>query len=477
MINLEVSDIINATDGKLVLGSPSLRVTRISTDTRTLQKGDIFFALDGENYNGHNFVEQAILNGAAGAVISSSKIVNSLITRFEKHALIEVTDTLNALGDLAKFCRRRLQTNFIAVTGSNGKTTTKDMIYHVLSNFKTVSRSRKSFNNFIGVPLTIFDVDVTKDYCVVEMGTNAPEEIRRLSEIIFPNFAVLTNISYTHLEGLGNIEGVANAKSEFIDNMAEDGVLITNADDDWCNRIANRFKGEVISFGFNNNANIKASKVKRNGSGFVFTVNGSINVNLPILGEHNVYNALAVMAMCEAVGISMENICDKFADFKLPSMRMEKHVCGDIVAINDGYNSNPSSMAAALEELSQMEAPGRKVLICGDMLELGNYTEKLHKEIGTKVANKNIDLLWTVGPFSRFVAEGAIANGMSRDKIRSCETSEEICSLVASQLRKDDTVLIKGSRKIKLECVLGQIESCFSKREESRNALLGFERK
>ena len=346
------------------------------------------------------------------------------------------------------------------------------MIYHVLSNFKSVSRSRKSFNNFIGVPLTIFDVDVTKDFCVVEMGTNAPGEIRRLSEIIFPNFAVLTNISNTHLEGLGSIEGVANAKSEFIDNMAEDGVLVTNADDDWCNRIASRFKGEVISFGFNKNAKIKASKVKRNSSGFVFTVNDSINVNLPILGKHNVYNALAVVAIFEAVGISMENICDKFVDFKLPSMRMEKHVCGDVVVINDGYNSNPSSMAAALEELAQLEVPGRKVLICGDMLELGNYTEKLHKEIGTKVANKNIDLLWTVGPFSRFVAEGAIAGGMSRDRILSCETSEEVCSSVSSQLRKDDTILIKGSRKIKIECVLGQIESCFSKREDSRNALL-----
>ncbi len=470
---MEVSDIINAIDGKLVLGSLSSRIRRISTDTRTLQKGDIFFALDGENYDGHNFVEQAILNGAAGVVVSSSKkVVNTLITSFGKYTLIEVTDTLKALGDLAKFYRRSLLTKFIAVTGSNGKTTTKDMIYHVLCNFKSLSKSRKSFNNFIGVPLTIFDVDVTKDYCVVEMGTNAPGEIRRLSEIIFPNFAVLTNISCTHLEGLGSIEGVANAKSEFIDNMAEDCVLITNADDEWCNRIAGRFNGEVISFGFNKNANIKASEVKRNDTGFVFTVNGTINVNLPILGKHNVYNALAVMAVCKAVGISIEKICDKFVDFKLPSMRMEKHVYGDMVVINDGYNSNPSSMTAALEELSQLEAPGRKVLICGDMLELGNHTEKLHKEIGTKVVNKNIDLLWTVGPFSRFVAEGAIASGMSRDKILSCETSEEVCTFVASQLRTDDTILIKGSRKIKLESVLRQIESCFSKRVESRNALL-----
>ncbi len=473
MISMKVSDIINATGGDLVSGSPLSPFARISTDTRTIQKGDMFFALDGVNYDGHNFVEQAILNGAGGAVISNrKKLANSRIASFGKNALIEVADTLKALGDLAKLYRSSLQTKFIAVTGSNGKTTTKDMIYHVLSNFKSVSRSRKSFNNFIGVPLTIFDVDVTRDFCVVEMGTNAPGEIGRLSEIILPNFAVLTNISYTHLEGLCSIEGVANAKSEFIDNMAEDGVLITNTDDDWCNRIASRFKGEVVSFGFNKNANIKASNVKRNDTGFDFTVNGSINVSLPILGKHNVYNALAVMAMCDVIGINMENICDKFLDFKLPFMRMEKHVYGDIVVINDGYNSNPASMTAALEELSQLKVSGRKVLICGDMLELGDHTEKLHKEIGTKVANKNIDLLWTVGSFSRFVAEGAIASGMSQDKILSFETSEEVCFSVSSQLRKGDTILIKGSRKIKLESVLGQIESCFAKREESRNALL-----
>jgi UDP-N-acetylmuramoyl-tripeptide--D-alanyl-D-alanine ligase len=365
-----------------------------------------------------------------------------------------------------------LPTSFIAVTGSNGKTTTKDMAYHVLGNFKSVSRSRKSFNNFIGVPLTIFGTEITNDFCIVEMGTNAPGEIKRLSEIIFPDYTILTNISHAHLEGLGSIEGVASAKSEFIENMAEDGVLITNADDDWCNQIANRFNGKVISFGFNQSADIKASNVKRNDSGFVFTVNDSLTINLPVLGKHNIYNALAVIAMCGAVGVDIEVICDKFIDFKLPPMRMERQVFGDIAVINDGYNSNPSSMSSALDEFSQLMASGRKVLICGDMLELGNYAERLHKEVGAKVANTNIDVLWTVGPLSRFVAEEAIANGMMRENILSCETSEEMCSFVASQLRKDDTVLIKGSRRMKLECVLRQIENCFSGRNENNTALL-----
>ena len=473
MNNIKVSDILKATGGKLIQGNSELLINGISTDTRSIKQGEIFFALEGENYDGHKFVEQAIHNGAAGAVISSGKkAAYSFHNGFKKCALLEVADTLTALGELAKFYRNSLPASFIAVTGSNGKTTTKDMAYHVLRNFKSVSRSRKSFNNFIGVPLTIFETETAHDFCIVEMGTNAPGEIKRLSEIIFPDFAILTNISNAHLEGLENIEGVASAKSEFIENMAEDGTLITNADDDWCNQIADRFNGKVISFGFNQSADIKASNVKRNDSGFVFTVNDSLTVNLPVFGKHNIYNALAVIAMCDTVGVGIEVICDKFMDFKLPPMRMEKQICGGIVVVNDGYNSNPSSMSSALDEFSQWMTSGRKVLICGDMLELGNYAERLHKEVGAKVADANIDVLWTVGPLSRFVAEEAIANGMPRENILSCETSEEMCSFVASQLKKDDTVLIKGSRRVKLESVSRQIENYFSGRNENNTALL-----
>ncbi|GAX62087.1 UDP-N-acetylmuramoylalanyl-D-glutamyl-2, 6-diaminopimelate/D-alanyl-D-alanyl ligase [Candidatus Scalindua japonica] len=473
MNNIEVSDILQSTCGKLLLGIPESRITGVSTDSRGTKNGEIFFALKGDNYDGHKFIKQAISNGAIGAVISSNQeAIYLLLQECNECILIEVEDTLKALGDFAKLYRNRLRTNFIAVTGSNGKTTTKDMIYHVLRNFNSVTRSRKSFNNFIGVPLTIFETDITHEFCVVEMGTNAPGEIRRLSEIIFPDFTVLTNISHSHLEGLGSIEGVTNEKAEFIGNMAENGILIANADDHRCKQIANRFNGKVISFGFNQSADIKASNVKRNNSGFVFKVNSANIVKLPVLGRHNVYNALAVMAMCNAVGISLEDICDKFIDFEPPPMRMEKRIYGNIVVINDGYNSNPSSMSAALEEFSQLTVPGRRVLVCGDMLELGDFAESLHREIGAMIVSADIDVLFTVGSFSRFVAEEAIANGMPEERIQSHETSEDASSYVTSQLRKNDTVLIKGSRGMKLENVARKIESYFSKKNEKSSALL-----
>jgi UDP-N-acetylmuramoyl-tripeptide--D-alanyl-D-alanine ligase len=467
MNSLKVSDLLNATGGKLICGNPESRIAGISTDTRSVKHGEIFFALHGENYDGHNFIKQAVYNGATGVVISAGKKIENLsLNGSGKVALVEVSDTLRALGDLAKYYRKNLQTKFIAVTGSNGKTTTKDMVYHILKNFKNVSRSKKSFNNFIGVPLTIFGADLTHDFCIVEMGTNAPGEIKRLSEITSPDFAILTNISHTHLEGLGSIEGVANAKAEFIENMDEDGTLITNADDAWCSQIASRFNGKVINFGFGENARIKASKVKRNKSGFTFTVNESFTINLPVLGKHNIYNSLAAITLCNAVGVRMEEMCERFVDFKLPPMRMEKRVCGDVIAINDGYNSSPSSMSAALDELSQLPAPGRRIFVCGDMLELGKDTERLHKEIGKMVASSKVDILWTVGPFSRFVAEGAIANGMSSANVFSYDTSEETCFLVASQLKSKDTVLIKGSRRMKLECISRQIENYFSEKKK-----------
>ncbi|MDR4496659.1 MAG: UDP-N-acetylmuramoyl-tripeptide--D-alanyl-D-alanine ligase [Candidatus Scalindua sp.] len=458
MDRLTVVDLLVATGGRFLCGNKQSHFAGVSTDTRFLEEGEIFFALSGENYDGHAFVKQAVDRGAVAAVISRTNGIDNSFRGNGAGTFIEVSDTRKALGDLARYYRKNLSTKFIAVTGSNGKTTTKDMVYHVLRNFRNVARSRDSFNNDVGVPLTIFETNKTHDFAVIEMGTNAPGEIKRLSEIISPNYTILTNISHTHLEGLGDIHGVADAKAEFIENMDENGTLITNADDEWCMQISRRFHGKIIGYGFGEKALIKASKVDRNSFGFDFTVNKSFSVKLNILGKHNIYNALATIALCHAIGLRLEDVCDRFGDFKPPPMRMEKQIFGDIVVINDEYNSSPLSMSVALEEFTHLAVPGRRVLVCGDMLELGNKSVELHKEIGERVAKSNIDILCTVGPYSRLIAEEAMSSGMPRENIHSCENSEEMCSLVTSLLKKRDTILIKGSRKMNLESVSHEIE-------------------
>ncbi|MCP5005690.1 MAG: UDP-N-acetylmuramoyl-tripeptide--D-alanyl-D-alanine ligase [Planctomycetes bacterium] len=459
MDRLSVGDVFEAIGGRFLSGNKHSYVTGVSTDTRSITDGEIFFAICGENHDGHTYVNQAIDKGAVCVVVLGTNEMSEVLQRKQSNcSFIEVKDTRKALGDLARFYRKNLCTRFIAVTGSNGKTTTKDMVFHLLGNFRKVTRSINSFNNDIGVPLTIFATNSACDFGVVEMGTNAPGEIKRLSEIISPNYTILTNISRVHLEGLGDIKGVADAKAEFIENMDEEGTLITNTDDKWCTQISKRFCGKVVGYGFGDDALIRASNVKRNESGFEFTVNDSFPVALNVLGRHNIYNALAAIALCAAIGIRLGALPGKFDGFKPPPMRMEKQVCGDIVVINDGYNSSPLSMSVALEEFAQLPVHGRRVLVCGDMLELGNKSEELHKEIGEKVAHSKIDILWTIGPYSRLIAEEAVINGMQRENIRSCKNAEEMCSLIATLIRNKDTVLIKGSRRMKLEAVLHQIE-------------------
>ncbi|KAA3596618.1 MAG: UDP-N-acetylmuramoyl-tripeptide--D-alanyl-D-alanine ligase [Candidatus Scalindua sp. AMX11] len=462
MDRLTVADVLAATGGRLLSGNKQTSVTGVSTDTRSTTNGEMFFAINGENYNGHDFVSQAKDKGAVGAVISKTNGIANLLQGDERVcSLIEVEDTRKALGDLARLYRKNLRTKFIAITGSNGKTTTKDMVYHLLRNFKSVTKSINSFNNDIGVPLTIFETNSSHDFCVIEMGTNAPGEIRRLSEIISPNYTILTNISPTHLEGLRDIEGVTEAKAEFVENMDEEGTLIFNSDDNRCTQISQRFCGKVIGYGFEEEALIRASNVRRNDFGFDFTVNGLSSVALRLVGKHNIYNALAAISLCSAVGIRLEELLDKFEDFKPPPMRMERQTCGDIVIIHDEYNSSPLSMSAAIEEFEQLPVPGRRVFVCGDMMELGDKSEELHREIGEKVAQSNIDIICTVGAHSRWIAEEAISNGMPRENVRCYKNSAEISSLIVSLIRNRDTVLIKGSRKMKMEAISHQIENFF----------------
>ena len=463
---LSLDEIVKAVCGRIISGDTDTKIRGISTDSRTIKPGDLFFALKGERCDGHQYITHAMNTGAVGAVISNEFKIEPEHKNF---SVIRVKDTTTALGDLARYYRQKLNTTIIGITGSNGKTTTKEMTYHLLSHFGPTAKSQKSFNNFVGVPVTIFEIENRHRYGVLEMGTNAPGEIRRLSEIGVPDVAVIVNISKTHLEGLKSIEGVARAKAEILENLSKGGVFVYNVDNPWCAKIARCFKGETVGFGFSSQAHIRCTDVKKKDKGYVFELNGHLNIPLPIPGYHNITNCLASFAICKALGHDICCVKDAFSSFKLPSMRIEQQRIGNITIINDAYNANPESVRAALQYLSEIDEEGRKVFVCGDMLELGNESAQLHKEIGETVSCLNIDLLWTVGKYASEIAKAAKSSGTPERQVISFQDVSDITSTEMNEIRENDIVLIKGSRGMHMENIIEKFKEYFSKRVPVHN--------
>ena len=462
---LSLDEIIKAFCGQIISGDRDTKIKGISTDSRTVKPGDLFFALKGERCDGHRYVTHAMNTGAVGAVISNEFNIEPAHKNFP---VIRVKDTTTALGDLARYYRQKLNTTIIGITGSNGKTTTKEMTYHLLSHFGPTAKSQKSFNNFIGVPVTIFEIENRHRYGVLEMGTNAPGEIRRLSEIGAPDVAVIVNISKTHLEGLKSIEGVAQAKAEILENLSKGGVFVYNADNPWCAKIARCFKGKTVGFGFSSQAHIKCTDVKKKGKGYVFELNGHLKFPFPFLG---IIILQTVWLLCDLQGIRSRCLLCKgcLFIFKPPSMRIEHQRIGNITIINDAYNANPESVRAALQYLSEIDAAGRKVFVCGDMLELGNESAQLHKEIGETVSHLNIDLLWTVGKYASEIAKAAKSSGTPERQVISFQDVSEITATEINELRENDIVLVKGSRGMHMENIIEKFKELFSKRVPVHN--------
>lgn len=448
---LSLDEIVNAFCGHVIRADRSAKIQGISTDSRNIRKGDLFFALKGEHFDGHRFVMQAIDAGAVGAVVSSEINLDS---GRENVSVIQVKDTVTALGDLAKYYRQKIEAKIIGITGSNGKTTTKEMTHHLLSRFGPAVKSQKSFNNFIGVPVTIFEIENRHRYGVLEMGTNAPGEIRRLSEIGAPDVAVIVNVSKTHLKGLGSIEGVALAKGEILEHLRKGGVFVYNMDNPWCVKIAQGFKGKTVSFGFHPHAQIRCTEAKKKDAGYVLGINGCFEIYFPVPGHHNINNCLASFAVCHALGHTIHGLKDAFSSFNLPHMRIEQQRIGNITLINDAYNANPESVRAALDYLSEIDTAGRKVFVCGDMLELGDESSQLHREIGETVARRNIDVLWTVGEHAAEIARAAKVSGMPEKRVISFKNVGDIEVSEIQELKENDTVLVKGSRGMHMENII-----------------------
>jgi UDP-N-acetylmuramoyl-tripeptide--D-alanyl-D-alanine ligase len=465
MAQFTLQEILKVTNGTLLMGSGSGVYPSVSIDSRTVGKGELFIAIKGKNFDGHEFVPQAFMKGAGGAIISDKGLINKKLFQgsgSNLHTIIEVKDTLKSLHDIANYHRRRLKIPVVAITGSNGKSTTKEMSASVAGVRFNVLKNEGNLNNQFGLPLTLLKMNETHQVAILEMGMNEKGEIEKLSRIAEPDAGVITNIGRAHLEKLGSIENIRDAKGELIKGISENGTVILNSDDPLVMGLKNGFKGRVITFGINSPADITAVNIRKNediGHQFTLRVDGrDIVINLSYPGYHNIYNALSAAAVGKSLGIALNDIKNGIESFKPLPMRMEQFMIdGEITFINDAYNANPSSMEAAIRALSIADFPGEKFLVVGDMLELGDFSEEAHRHIGRLIASEPIDCLITVGAESKHIFSEAVLSGMSRGRAYHCENFDEVAFILDDELKPGDCVMLKGSRGMKMENVVERI--------------------
>jgi len=448
-----VKEILEETEGRLISGKPSVVFSGVSTDTRAIERGSLFIAIKGPNFDGHDFISEAAKKGANGAVVS-----RDLPSPNADLAIIRVEDTVKAFGGIANFHRSKFDIPVIALTGSNGKTTTKEMLALVLSAKYNVLKNEGTENNFIGVPKTLLKLDKVHDMAVVELGTNHFGEIAYLADIVQPNCGIIINIGPSHLEFFGSVENIMSEKLDLLKRIGEEGFAIVNGDDSGLVSASKRLCEEVMTFGLSDSCDFIADRIRESGYGINFALNFTHLIKLRILGKHNIYNALAAIAAGSLYGIEVEAAAKALADFVLPKMRMEYLACKGIDFIFDCYNSNPLSMKSAIETLRDMDSGRRKVVVAGDMLELGESAPELHREMGKFAAKAKVDLLVSVGPLSRYILEGAQEEGIGGKALLHFENSVEAAKALKDILRQGDLVLVKGSRGMKME----EIEKCFT---------------
>ena len=453
-----VKDILTAVKGKLLSGNPDEMLTGLSTDTRKIKKGELFLAIKGEKFDGHSFILDAVAKGAGAVLVQEGGITNANF-KLPDVSFVSVSDSIKAYGDIGNFHRSRFSIPVIGITGSNGKTTAKEMASAILSKKFNTLKSFGTDNNNIGVPLTLMRLTGEHGIAVLEMGTNHLGEIRRLSEIARPTIAIITNIGPTHLEYLEDLDTVFKAKIEILEHMDQGARLILNADDEYLRKI--KASQKVTWFGFDKEADFRADKINLEPDGISFRLNGKWDISLGVLGRHNVYNALAAIACAWDFGISIDDIKDALKEFKVPNMRMEVKRFGDIKIINDTYNANPQSMKQAIEALRDMVTDGRKILIAGDMLELGTFSGRFHHLVGKQAAESGFDLIVAVGKLAEYISAGAQEAGMSERKIKLCAVTKEARKKVATLIKKGDTILVKGSRAMRMEEIVGDLEIQF----------------
>jgi UDP-N-acetylmuramoyl-tripeptide--D-alanyl-D-alanine ligase len=456
---LTIEEVLKATGGKLLQGKGNTFFQGISTDSRTVAEGELFIALKGARFDGHYYAAEALKKKAGGVLIEEDKVGDIRWNGYRSRAVITVKDTLSALGDIARDWRRKYGTPMVALTGSNGKTTTKEMIAACLETNFPILKTKGNLNNLIGVPLTLLTLTEKERVVVLEMGMNVPGEIRRLTEISEPDVGLITNIQMVHLEGMGSLERLKEEKGELFRGMRRDGTILVNQDDPRVVDLASRYPGQKITFGIEHPADIMAKEIRLHGAGgtsFTLILEGeAMEISLRLLGRHFIPSALSAIAAACLFGVEVSQAKEALENFQPFPMRMEiVPLEGGGTLINDAYNANPSSMELALETLVEAKGKGRAIAVLGDMLELGNFAEEGHQRIGQKVSELPIDFLVAMGEKAPVVVESAIRHGFPMEKARIVENHSEAISLLRQTIQNGDWILVKGSRGMAMEKIV-----------------------
>ncbi|MBU5482986.1 UDP-N-acetylmuramoyl-tripeptide--D-alanyl-D-alanine ligase [Clostridium sp. MSJ-11] len=458
---LSIDEVVKAINGKIVKEGNSFKFNGVSTDTRKIEKGNIFFALKGENFNGNSYINDASDKGATLCIIDEIMFNEEKIKEYT--SIIKVENTRKALLDLAEYYRSKLNIKIVGITGSTGKTSTKDLTAAALSSKYKVFKTEGNFNNEIGLPLMIFKLNNDYDVAVLEFGMNNLGEIHRMCKAARPDIALITNVGISHIENLKTRENILKAKLEIADFFHEDNVLIVNGDNDLLSPL-NSHKFNIIKAGFNNKEDYYANHIILNEDNVLFTVceektgeNEEIEINLP--GKHNVWNALLSIACGRVLGMSLKEIREGLKNISTTGMRLDIIREEKYTIINDCYNASPDSMKAGIDVLINIKGE-RKIAVLGTMKELGDEAYNAHKEVGKYVAEKGVEVLITLGEFNKAYEEGYVNETKGEKKeIFNFNSEDEAANFLRDHIKYGDVLLFKASRSMKFEGIIKKLKT------------------
>jgi UDP-N-acetylmuramoyl-tripeptide--D-alanyl-D-alanine ligase len=460
-----LKDILRTTNGTYISGELETTVYGVSTDSRRIKKGNLFVALKGERFDGHDFIDAVMKEGACGVLVQDEEKIKGLKPD-QKIAVIKVPDTLFALGDLARDWRKRFSVPVIALTGSSGKTTTKEMVAAIAGRVKNILKTEGNLNNLIGLPQTIFRLHQEHELIVLEMGTNTRGEIRRLTQIADPDIGLITNIGPAHLAGFGSLDVVRKEKSDLFANMSPSGTAVINLDDELIAPAAEQWRGKKVTFSMSPNADVTVRDIEKNGAKgmrFQLIIGGQAQkTEIKIVGLHHVHNAMGAAATAVAAGIDIRTISEGLSGFKPFNGRMEIiKLRNGAFLLDDSYNANPASVREALMSLKDLKSGHNAFVFFGDMLELGEQSEEMHRRMGMLMATIGVNALFLKGEFSEITAAGAREGGLSADHIFFLSDQDHGMDDLKGYVKKGDWILVKGSHGMKMEEIVVQLCDTF----------------